>query len=389
MIKLIKNAEIYAPQYLGRKDVLIAADKICKISEVIESNPIIDQELDATGKLLFPGFIDSHVHIAGAGGEAGFSSRTPEIMLGDLITAGITTLIGTLGTDGITRNTMGLLAKARALEEEGLTTFINTGSYQIPVKTITGSITDDIVLIDKIIGVGELALSDHRSSQPSFEEIIRIVSEAKLGGMLSKKSGTVNFHMGDSPRMLELIEQIVDNVEISKKNIIPTNVNRNEYLFEKAVEYALSGGVISITSSGIHNFIDDKDVKCSAAIKILIEKAVKMENVIMSSDGHGSLPVFDKNGKMIGINMGRVSSLYKEIQDAILMNDVPVEIALMTITSNPASLFKLRGKGIIAEGYDADIVLVDADTFEIDTVLAKGRLMMKNKALVVKGMFER
>lgn len=250
MIKLIKNAEIYAPQYLGRKDVLIAGDKICKISDVIESSPIIAEEFDATGKLLFPGFVDSHVHIAGAGGEGGFSSRTPEIMLGDIITSGITTVIGTLGTDGTTRNTVGLLAKARALEEEGITTFINTGSYQIPVKTIMGSITEDIVLIDKIIGVGEIALSDHRSSQPSFEEIIRIVSEAKLGGMLSKKAGTVNFHIGDSPRMLDLIEQIVDNVEVSKKSIIATNVNRNEYLFEKAVEYAISGGVISLTSGG-------------------------------------------------------------------------------------------------------------------------------------------
>lgn len=389
MIKLIKNAEIYAPQYLGRKDVLIAGDKICKISDVIESSPIIEEEFDATGKLLFPGFVDSHVHIAGAGGEGGFSSRTPEVMLGDIITSGITTVIGTLGTDGTTRNTIGLLAKARALEEEGITTFINTGSYQIPVKTIMGSITEDIVLIDKIIGVGEIAISDHRSSQPSFEEIIRIVSEAKLGGMLSKKAGTVNFHIGDSPRMLDLIEQIVDNVEVSKKSIIATNVNRNEYLFEKAVEYAISGGVISLTSGGIHNFIDDKDVKCSSAIKILMEKNVKMENVIMSSDGHGSLPVFDKNGKMIGINMGKVSSLYKEVQDAILMDDVPVEIALMSITSNPANIYKLRGKGSIGEGYDADLVLVDADTFDIDTVLAKGRFMMKNKSLLVKGIFER
>ena len=87
--------------------------------------------------------------------------------------------------------------------------------------------------------------------------------------------------------------------------------------------------------------------------------------------------------------MGKVSSLYKEVQDAILMDDVPVEIALMSITSNPANIYKLRGKGSIGEGYDADLVLVDSDTFDIDTVLAKGRFMMKNKSLLVKGIFER
>lgn len=182
MIKLIKNAEVYAPQYLGRRDVLIAADKICKIGEVIESSPIISEEIDATGKILFPGFIDSHVHIAGGGGEIGFGSRTPEIMLSDIINAGVTTVIGILGTDGITRSTQNLLAKAKSLEEEGITSFINLGSYHIPIKTLTGSIEEDIVFIDKIIGVGEIAISDHRSSQPSFEEISRIVSQAKLGG---------------------------------------------------------------------------------------------------------------------------------------------------------------------------------------------------------------
>lgn len=389
MIKLIKNAEVYAPQYLGRKDVLIAADKICKIGEVIESSPIISEEIDATGKILFPGFIDSHVHIAGGGGEIGFGSRTPEIMLSDIINAGVTTVIGILGTDGITRSTQNLLAKAKSLEEEGITSFINLGSYHIPIKTLTGSIEEDIVFIDKIIGVGEIAISDHRSSQPSFEEISRIVSQAKLGGMISKKAGTVNFHIGDSARMLDLLEQIVENTEIPKKNIIPTNVNRNEYLFEKALEYAANGGVISLTTSSIPNFAEDKEVKCSSALKIILEKNIKIDNIIMSSDAQGSMPMLDSNGKIVGINVGKMTTLYKEVQDSILMDDVPVEVAIMSITSNPANIFKLRGKGFIAEGFDADIVLVDSDTFDIDTVIAKGRIMMKDKQLKIKGIFER
>lgn len=389
MIRLIKNAEIYAPQYIGRKDVLIAADKICRISDVIESSPLILDEIDATGKLLFPGFIDSNVHIAGAGGEGGFSTRTPEIMLGEIVSAGVTTVVGTLGTDAVTRSGIGLLAKAKSLEEEGITTFINTGSYQFPLKSITDSITNDIVLVDKVIGVGEIALSDHRSSQPSIEELVRILSEAKLGGMLSKKAGTVSFYIGDSPRMLELIEQIVENVEISKRQIIPTNLNRNEYLFEKALEYATNGGIISLATSGITSFTGDNEVKCSSAIKILMEKGIPIESVILASNAQGSLPIFNQTGKMVGINVGKIASLYREVQDAILMDGVPIDVALMTITLNPANVFKLRGKGIIAEGYDADIVLADADTFEIDTVLSKGRIMLKNKESIVKGVFER
>lgn len=389
MITLIKNAEVYAPKYLGRRDVLITADKICKIGEIIELSGSIEYiEIDATGKILFPGFIDSHVHIAGGGGEGGFNTRTPEIKLSDITQGGVTTVIGCLGTDGTTRNMANLIAKANSLEEEGITTFVNTGSYQVPVRTLTGSITDDIVFIDKIIGVGEIAISDHRCSQPSFEEITRIISEARIGGMLAKKAGTVNFHVGDSPRMIDIIEQVVENTEIPIKNIVPTHMNRNEFLFEKGIEYARSGGIIDLTTSSIPGFFEEGEVKCSSALKILIEEGVPVENVTMSSDGQGSLPEFDDQGRVIGIGVGKVTSLYKEVQDAILVDKVPVECAVMTITSNPAAIYKLRGKGSIIEGFDADIVLVDSDTFDIETVIAKGRIMVMNKAVMIRGTFE-
>ncbi|WP_028829351.1 beta-aspartyl-peptidase [Proteocatella sphenisci] len=389
MITLIKNAEVYAPKYLGRRDVLLTADKICKISEVVELSGSVEYtEIDATGKILFPGFIDSHVHIAGGGGEGGFNTRTPEIMISDITQGGVTTVIGCLGTDGTTRSMANLLAKAKALEEEGITTFVNTGSYQVPVLTLTGSITDDIVFIDKIIGVGEIAISDHRCSQPSFEEITRIISEARIGGMLSKKAGTVNFHVGDSPRMIDILEQIVENTEIPIKNIIPTHMNRNEFLFEKGIEYAKTGGIIDLTTSSIPRFFEEGEVKCSSALKILIEEGVPVENVTMSSDGQGSLPEFDEQGRVVGISVGKVTSLYKEIQDAILVDKVPVEYAVMTVTSNPAAIYRLRGKGSIIEGFDADIVLVNADTFDIETVISKGRIMVMDKAVTVRGTFE-
>ena len=215
MLKLIRGATVYAPEFLGVQDVLIADSRILKIAGDIPVAAAYDVEvLDGRGKLLFPGFIDSHVHILGGGGEGSYHTRTPEIMLTDITSGGVTTVVGCLGTDGTTRNMASLLAKARGLSEEGISTYIYTGSYQVPVRTLTGSIVDDLILIDKVVGCGEIAISDHRSSQPTKEEFAHIVGDTRVGGILSGKAGLVNIHMGDGPRMLSYLRYVVEETEI-------------------------------------------------------------------------------------------------------------------------------------------------------------------------------
>lgn len=390
MLKLIRNIHVYSPEDMGVKDVLIAANKICRISDEIKIESNIEIEvIDGSDKLLFPGFIDSHVHILGGGGEGGFKTRTPEIMLSDITTGGVTTVIGTLGTDGTTRSMASLLAKANALEEEGITTFVNTGSYQIPVKTLTESITDDLILIDKIIGVGELAISDHRSSQPTFDELAKIAAQARVGGMLSGKAGTINVHMGDSKRMLDLIEEIVEKTEIPKKHFIPTHMNRNPYLFEKSIEYASKGGYVDYTTSTVPLFIEEGEVPAYHTLKLLIDKGVDTSVVTFTSDGQGSLPGFDEDGNMSRIDVGKVTSLYESVRDSIIKDKVDIAKAIAVITENPAKIYGLSAKGKIAEGKDADLVIVDKSSLEIETVIAKGQIMIKDKAILVKGTFEK
>ncbi len=389
ILKLIKNAEVYAPEYLGKKDVLITADKIGYVQDNFDIGKELEIEMiNAIGKFLVPGFIDSHVHILGGGGEGGYKTRTPEIMLSEISRAGVTTVIGCLGTDGTTRTMSSLIAKARALEEEGISCYVYTGSYQVPVKTITGSIQDDLILIDKIIGVGEIALSDHRSSQPIVDEIAKIAAAARVGGMLSGKAGVVNVHLGDGDRKFSLLEEIINNTEIPITQFIPTHVNRNPDLFESAIEYAKKGGLIDLTTSTIsRKFLDNRDVSCGELVKKALEKGVAIENVSFSSDGQGSLPIFDDKGNYIRLGVGKVSSLFNEVKDAIKHQNIPLETALKVITSNPARNLKLNNKGKIEVGKDADIVLLDKD-LEIDTVIARGQIMVKEKKVVVKGIFE-
>ena len=390
MALLIKNAKVYNPEFLGVKDLLIINDKIVKIAESIDEDKVISildcEIIDSKDKYVVPGFIDSHQHFLGGGGEGGFKTRTPEIQLTDIIKGGVTTAIGCLGTDSVTRNLRSLLAKARALEEEGITTHMYTGSYRIPVNTINEGIREDIILIDKILGVGEIAIEDHRSSQPTFEEFKKVVAEASNGGMLAGKAGVVNIHMGGGKNGLGFLYKIIEEGILSVQKMLPTHINRSQELLEQGRDYAKIGGFIDLTTSSSEP-VEDKN-QCAADLKYLLDEDVPYQNITLSSDAQGSLPRFNENGKMTGMKIGKVTSLFETVRSAVLDYDINLEIALTLITKNPAEIFQLDSKGVIKEDNNADLVLIGREDLKIDTVIANGKILFKNKKPVVKGTFE-
>ncbi|WP_411169561.1 beta-aspartyl-peptidase [Clostridium sp. MB05] len=390
MLTVIKGIKVYSPEYQGEKDVVISSDKIEGIYEnlKIPENFININVIEGKGKLLFPGFIDCHVHINGGGGEGGFKTRTPEIKLTDLTRAGITTVVGCIGTDAICRDMRSLLAKAKALEEEGITTYCYTGSYDIPVKTITGNIKGDIMLMDKVIGVGEVALSDHRSSQATYNEFANTVAQARVGGLLSGKAGIVNIHLGDGARKLDYLFSLIEETEIPPTQLLPTHINRSRKLFKVGENYAKEGGFIDLTTSSDPKFLEPEELRASEALKLLLENGVNISNVTFSSDGNGSMPIFDNNGNLTGLGICSVSTLYGEVKECIKTHNLKIEDAIKVITSNVASVLKLSNKGSIDAGKDADLVLVNENSLEIDTVIAKGKIMVKNGEPIAKGTFE-
>jgi len=385
---LIKNVEVHAPEAAGRCDILVGGGRILRMEAGLRLPRKVADVLDGRNLIAAPGFVDGHVHLMGGGGEGGFATRTPELMLGGAIEGGVTTLVGCLGTDHVTRSLAGLLAKVRGLEEEGLSAFMFTGSYAVPVPTLTGSIESDLILIDKVIGVGEVAISDHRSSQPTLEALARLAGEARRGGLLAGKAGLVNLHLGDGPRGLELLQRVLALTELPRTQFLPTHVNRNAALFDEAKDYALAGGPVDLTTSTLRRFLEEGEVKCSRGLRLLLEAGVDPGLITFSSDGQGSLPDFDDAGRLKGIAIGQVSSLFGEVRDAVQQEGVPLATALQVITENPGRLLKLRGKGRLEPGADADLVLLDPKDLSIHTVIAKGRVLMKARRVLARGTFE-
>jgi beta-aspartyl-dipeptidase (metallo-type) len=383
---LIRNANLYNPEKMGKKDILVAGNKFLEISGKIELNGNIELEtIDATGLIMIPGLIDAHVHIAGAGGEGGPQTRTPELKIKQLVEGGITTVIGCLGTDGYTRNIESVLMKVKAIRSYGLSAWMYTGAYQVPVPTLTGEIGKDIALFEEVIGVGEVAVSDHRSSVPLTSELIRIAASARVGGMLGGKAGIVNIHMGDAKNPFKPIEEAVEKSELKYTQFYPTHCNRNEYIFEDAKKYGKKGYIDLTTSS--YAYFPEFEIKPSVALVELLKAGVPVEHITMTSDGNGSLPHFDEKGNLVQLEMGQPSSMLAELSDMVRQDAIPLETALKTITSNPADILKLSGKGRISKGKDADFLLINKN-MEIVHMVANGRFFVRDKKQIIHGNYE-
>ena len=382
MITLIQNAEIYAPQKLEAQNLLMVNDKIIQIGNInttaLLKSGVDINVIDAKNYIVTPGFIDPHMHFIGGGGENGYASRTPEIMLSSLIEAGITTAVGLLGTDGTTRHMESLLAKARGLEDEGITTYIYSGNYDIETPTFFKNVKDDILLIDKVIGAGEIAISDSRSSAPTFEELARLVSHARVGGMLSNKCGVTHFHVGPGKQYLSLLHRLIDDTEIPARNIYATHITRSEALLDDAIRLAHKGAYVDMTC-------EDGTVD---HLKYYVEHGGNLSQLTLSSDGNGSLPKFNDDGQLVGFGIAKPRTLLQTFRYSVMADVLSLEDALRLVTSNTGDVLKLQGKGQLKVGFDADVLMFERKSLTLSHVFAKGNPLMYNQQIIVKGTFE-
>ncbi|MBV7468736.1 beta-aspartyl-peptidase [Aeromonas sp. sif0611] len=373
MLTLIEGAEIHSPVPLGQQDLLVADGRIAWLGKgltVPPDWPLV--RVDGRGRYLVPGLVDPLAHITGGGGEGGFAFRTPELAAREALSAGVTTLVAALGTDSLTRTPAQVLGKVREFRAAGVSAYMYTGSYHLPVKTLTGSVESDIMLIPEVLGVGELAISDHRSSAPTHDELARLVSEARVAGLLAGKSGVSFFHVGDGRGALAPLRALRDGTDIPLRQLYPTHCNRNPWLFAEAIDWGRAGGWVDLTTSSFPELLDDGEQLAAEALVALLESDVPADRISFSSDANASLPRFDSEGRLIELRCGQIASLWQECVRACALG-VSLEVALGVVTANPARALGLAGKGAIAVGQDADLLLIDPNTLAIQRVMSGGQ----------------
>jgi beta-aspartyl-dipeptidase (metallo-type) len=386
-MELLRNAELYDPKPKGHVHLLVGGETILWAGTDLPALPAAlgVKERDLDGRRVIPGLIDIHVHLTGGGGEAGMNTRVPPLQLSQLTAGGVTTAVGLLGTDDTVRSPAELLANARGLVAEGLSAYCYTGGYHLPPVTLTGSVRQDIVAIDLMVGVGELAISDHRSSQPTLDELLRVAGDAHVAGLMTGKAGIVHLHVGNGPRGLELVRRALRESELPASVFNPTHVNRRKALFEEALALAREGCVVDITAFPVEEGEDAWSAP--QALTRYLEAGLPQERVTISSDGGGCLPVFDADGRVTEMDVGRPTAMAAALRE-LLSCGQPLERILPALTSNPARLLRLANKGRLTPGADADLVILDEEGGVRD-VMARGRWHVLDGRAAVRGLFER
>jgi beta-aspartyl-dipeptidase (metallo-type) len=385
---LIRNAQLYAPQPLGLRNLLIGGGRILWIGEEALDLPVplraVSRVIDAAGRATIPGLIDGHVHVTGGGGEAGFRTRVPAVPLSRFTTAGITTVVGLLGTDDVARGPAELLATIYGLREQGLNAYGYAGGYHVPPATLTGSVRGDLVFVEALIGIGEVAISDHRSSQPTLDELLRIASECHVAGVMTGKAGILHLHLGDGTRGLELVREALRTSELPARVFNPTHVNRRRALFAEAIELARQGSTVDITAFPIEE--GDDAYPAAEALERYFASGAPADRVTVSSDAGGCLPCFDAEGRVTHMDVGSSGALLETLREA-LARRLSLEAVLPAFTTNPAKLLRLTHKGNLAAGSDADLVVLD-ESHRADTVVVRGEIHVIDRTCIRRGTFE-
>ncbi len=297
----------------------------------------------------------------------------------ELMDCGTTTAVGLLGTDGSTRSIKSLYAKVKALEAEGMSCYMYTGYYGLDPVHIQDNVQDEMIFTDKVLGC-KIAIADVRSSYPTDLELLRLLRQVRVGGMIASKKGILHLHLGNLSTKMDPLFRIVKDHEFPIEHISPTHVGRTKELFDQAIEFAKLGGMIDITT-GASKYTDPYK-----SVLYGMEQGASIDKMTFSSDGNAGLDRKDENGEVVGVRRASHRENFHQMQALVKQGGLALEEALKVITINPAINLGLKNKGRIEVGADADLCVLD-DQLELTEVMAMGEFMMKGGKVTVKSSF--
>jgi beta-aspartyl-dipeptidase (metallo-type) len=303
--------------------------------------------------------IDPHAHLLGGSGEGSLALQTPMMFVHEIARAGVTTVVGTLGVDTTMKTIAGLLARVKALDELGLSTWMWSGGYNVPPTTVLGSIREDMLFIDKVVGAGEIAVSDERGLNQSSQELAKLVRDTNVGGLLTGKAGLTHFHVGEEELRLQPLRDIVDDYQVKCEWLYPTHVQRNERLLREAIDLANAGAQVDmdVVNEDLHKWL-----------RFYIDNGGPLQQLTVSSDMDSSTP----------------DLFYQQFCELVVKHRLTLDLVLPLFTTNTARILKLKRKGCVRPKNDADVLVLSKDSLEIKAVISRGQVLVRDGEPVIR-----
>lgn len=380
MLTLLADADLYAPEHLGVQHLLLAGDRVEWIGADRPSlDPALVEVWELEGRTVVPGLVDGHVHITGGGGEAGPASSVPPLPVEALTRHGVTTAVGLLGTDDVVRTPASVLRRVAALRREGLRAWMLTGGYHLPAATVTGGVTSDVLHLDAVLGVGEVAVGDHRGSHPTAHQLLELAARVRTGALLAGKAGSIHLHLGDQRSGTDLLDELLARRAVPVAHWHPTHANRSSDVLDASIDLADRHGVrIDLTAFPV----TDPGPAAAAALVVALDRGVSLDLLTCSSDAGGSLPWFDEAGRTGGLAVGDASGLLRTVR-ALVADGWDLAAALRPVTATPAAQLGLGDVGRLEAGARADLLVLDGDLQPLHVVVG-GRAHVRDGEQLVR-----
>jgi beta-aspartyl-dipeptidase (metallo-type) len=369
---------------MGVHDVLVAGDRVVAMDRRLDTGGLDVTQLDLEGRRLLPGLIDGHLHIVGGGGNEGYGTRIPELWTGELLAAGITTVVAPPGLDMVTKSLEGLLAKAYALHEDGITALLMTGGFQRPFPTLTGSVARDLFLVDRIVGV-KIALGEHRATRFRDHELSELAGQLEWLSGATGKACVLHSHLGEAGDPAAQLLRLMGEGRLAPQRFQATHLNHSPDAMAAAPEISDRGGTVDVNPILDPAFGHPHATPAAVAVRQFLDAGLDPTRITMTSDGNASVPIRRPDGSR-GNYEKSLSWLWGAVVD-LVRDGVELEQALAFVTSNPARVLRLPTKGSVRVGGDADLLVV-GDDLRIEHVFARGRHVVADESAVVTSMYE-
>lgn len=364
---LLRGARVCGPSGVPEVgDVLLAGTAIAAVAPDLGSVPgaLPVAEVDVSGHLLLPSFVDQHSHPTGGGGGGGPETLSSPIPFAEYVAAGIGTVVGCSGNDSVVRRPEALLARVKGLRRLGLNAHLLTGEIGYPPETITGSIRRDLALIDEVRGVK--AAVGGRGSIVRRRQLADLAGEAARGSRSAGKAPLLHLHLEPDVASIRLVARAVAHGDVAPETVTVTHVNWNDAVLDEAIGLAERGVNLDVTACIRPEYFPGT-IDPLVALRALLDQ-VDPARVTISSDAGGNHPGPD--GTLVLHQPGLLADVFAS---GLRTGLLTVPELVQVFSTNPAARLGLTDVGAVRVGARADVLLVDPGSGRIGTAYLGGR----------------